>query len=58
MVVKTKESFEKLDILKIMTNLQITFYEVKGIQDIMKKYYQIKRNLIISSIFSKLRIDT
>ena len=27
-------------------------------QDIMKKYYQIKRNLIILSLFSKIRIDT
>ena len=30
-----------------MTNLKSTFYEDIEIQDNMKKYYQIKRNLII-----------
>ena len=30
-----------------MTNLRYIFYEEKEIQDIMKKYYQMKRNLII-----------
>ena len=34
-----------------MTNLQNTFYVDKEIQDIMKKYYQIKRNPIISFFF-------
>ena len=33
--------------LKITTNLKNTFYEDKEMQDIMKEYYQIKRNLII-----------
>ena len=47
MVVKVKESFEKLDTSKIMTNLKNTFYVDKEMQDIMKKFYQIKRNLII-----------
>ena len=41
-----------------MTNLRNTFYEDKETQDIMKKYYQIKRILIISSIISKNRTDT
>ena len=40
MVVKVKKSFEK-------TNLKSIFYVDKEIQDIMKKYYQIKRNLIL-----------
>ena len=31
-----------------MTNLRNTFYEDKQMQEIMKKYYQIKRNLITS----------
>ena len=47
MVVKVKEYFIKLDISKITTNLKNTFYEDKEMQDIMKKYYQIKTNLII-----------
>ena len=34
-----------------MTNLENTFYEDKEMQDIMKKYYQIKSNLIISTLF-------
>ena len=37
--------------LKITTNLKNIFYVDKEIQDIMKKYYQIKRNLI--SFFKK-----
>ena len=41
-----------------MTNLKNTFYVDIEIQDILKKYYQIKINLIILSIFSKIRIDT
>ena len=44
--------------LKITINLKITFYEDKEVQDIMTKYYQIKRKPIILSIFSKIRIDT
>ena len=47
MVVKVKESFEKLDMSKIMTNLKSMYYEDKGMQDIMKEFYLIKRNLII-----------
>ena len=41
-----------------MTNLKNIFYEDKEIQDIMKKFYQIEKNPIISSIFSKNIIDT
>ena len=48
MVVKVKQSFERLDMLKIMTNLNSIFYEDKKIQDIMNEFYLIKRNLIIS----------
>ena len=58
MVVKVKEYFEKTRQLKTTTNLKNTFYEDKEILDIMKEFYQIKRNLIISSIFSKSIIDT
>ena len=43
MVVKVKESFEKARHTKILTNLRITFYEDKEIQDIMKKHYQLKK---------------
>ena len=57
MVVKSKECFEKLDKLKITTNLKSLYREDKEMQDIMKKYYLIKRNLIIPSIFSKNIID-
>ena len=41
-----------------MTNLKSLFYEDIEIQDIMKKYFQMKGNLIILSIFSKIRKDT
>ena len=41
-----------------MTNLKNISYVDVEMQDIMKKYYQIKRDLIISSIFSKNIIDT
>ena len=58
MVVKVKEYFEKTEQVKNNENLRNTFYVDKEMQDIMKKYYQIKRNLIILSIFSKIRIDT
>ena len=37
---------KKRDTSKITTNVKSTFYQDKEIQDIMKKYYQIKRNLI------------
>ena len=43
---------------KTMTNLKNTFYVDKEIQDIMKEFYQIKKNLLIFSLFSKIRIDT
>ena len=36
---------------KIMTNLKSTFYVDKEMQDIMKKFYQIKRNLMIKHSF-------
>ena len=42
---------KRLDISKITTNLKNTFYVDIEIQDIMKKYYQTKRNLIISILF-------
>ena len=44
--------------LKIMINLKNMFYVDKEIQDIMIEFYQIKRNLEILSIFSKIRINT
>ena len=40
-----------LDILKTTTNLKSMYYEERETQDIMKKFYQIKRNLIISILF-------
>ena len=48
MVVKVKEYFEKkLEMLKITTNLKSLYYVDIETQNIMKKYFQIKRNLII-----------
>ena len=44
--------------LKILTNLKNTFYEDREMLDNMKEIYQIIRNLIILSFFSKIRIDT
>ena len=44
MVVKVKEFFEKT------RQVKNTFYVDKEIQDIMKKYYQTKRNRIIYHI--------
>ena len=58
MVVKIKEYFEKTRQVKKTTNLKNTFYEDRKIQDIMKKNYQIKKNQLILSIFSKTIIDT
>ena len=49
---KVKEKFE------MTRQVKNTFYVDKEIQDIMIEFYQIKRNLIILSIFSKIRIDT
>ena len=40
-----------------MTNLKNVFYEDKEIQDIMKKYYQIKRKLIIQHNFTNFLED-
>ena len=40
-----------------MTNLKNIFYEDKKIPDIMKKYYQIKRNLKFQHIFTNLLED-
>ena len=58
MVVKVKEYFEKTRQVKTTTNLKITFLEDIEMQDIMKKFYQINRNLIICnfilSIFRRL----
>ena len=51
MVVKVKETFEKTKHIKKMTNLRSASYVDKEMQDIMKKFYQIKRNLIISILF-------
>ena len=47
MVVKVKKFFEKTRHIKNKDKSKNTFYEEKEIHDIMKKYYQIKRNLII-----------
>ena len=44
---KSKRKLRKNDMLKIMTNLESTFYVDKQIQDIMIEFYRIKRNLII-----------
>ena len=46
MVVKVEEYFEKTT-----TNLKNTFYVERKMQDIMKKNYQLKINLIISILF-------
>ena len=42
---------QNLDKLKKPTNLTITFYEDEEMRDIMKKVYQIKKNLTISFLF-------
>ena len=46
MVVKVKQYFEKTKHVKKTINLKNIIYEDKEIQDIMKNYYLIKRNLI------------
>ena len=58
MAVKSKESFKKTR--QVKNNDKPKKYILRGqrMQDIIKKYYQIKRNLIIVSMFSKIRIDT
>ena len=58
MDVKIKNPLKRLDTSKIMINLRNTFYVEKEMQDIMKKFYVVQRNLIILSIFSKNIIDT
>ena len=58
MAIKSRESFEKTRDVNNNDKSKNTFYEDKEIQDIMKKYNQIKRNLTISSIFSKNLINT
>ena len=40
-----------------MANLKNTFYEDKEMRDVMKKYYQIKRNLLIQHNFIKFLED-
>ena len=52
MVIKSKEYLKKQDTSKIMTKIKNTFYVDKEMQDIKKEFYQIKKNLIMSSIFS------
>ena len=47
MVVKVKDYFEKTRPVKNNNKSKKIFYEDKEMQDIMKKYYQIKRNLVI-----------
>ena len=42
---------KKQGMSKITTNLKSTSYEDNEKQDIMKEFYQIKRNLIINPIF-------
>ena len=52
MVVKVKESFEKTRQVKNNDkSKKYIFYEEKEIPDIMKEFYQIKRNLIFSILF-------
>ena len=46
MVVKVKESFEILDMLKIKTTLKDKSDVDKKKQDIMNEFYLIQRNLI------------
>ena len=49
---KLKESFEKTRQVKNNDKFKKnTFYEDKEMQDIMKKYYQIQRNIIIYQNF-------
>ena len=49
---------KRLDKLKITTNLKNISFDDKEILDIMKEFYQIERNLITPSIFSKNIKDT
>ena len=45
MVVKVKEKFEKLDMLKIMIMIKNIFYEDIEVYDIMKEFYPKKETL-------------
>ena len=47
MVVKVKEKFDKTRHVKNTDKLKKNILRGQKIQDIMKKYYQMKRNLII-----------
>ena len=51
MVIKVKENFGKTRHVKNKKNLKNISFEDKEIHDIMKKYYRIKINLIISFLF-------
>ena len=51
MVVKIKEFLKRQDTSTIMTNLKSLYYEERETRDIMKKYYQMKQNFIISILF-------
>ena len=48
MVVKVKQQFETTRHVKKKINLKNTFYEDEKTQIIMKEFYLIKRNLVIS----------
>ena len=48
MTVKPKEYFEKTRHIKKTTNLKSLYCEDKEIQDIIKKYYQIKKKFQFS----------
>ena len=58
MVVKLKEYFEKAR--QVKNKNKTKKYILRGHRNTTyhEKYYQIKTNLIILSIFSKIRIDT
>ena len=53
MVVKVKEYFDETRHIKNNDKSKKFFLRGQKIQDLMKKYYQLKRNLIFLSIFSK-----
>ena len=49
---KSKNKLKKLDMIKLMINLKNLFHEGKEMLDIMRVYYLIKRNFIISRLSS------
>ena len=51
-VVKVKESFEETRHVKNNDKSKKTFYEDIEMQDTMKKYYQLRRNLEICNFLS------